>query len=251
VTVIELLAECRESRACAHRRNIASHLCRLARGAQQRIESVPGFRRFDRLEEARLRITTESEGGFDSQRYERSDVILSERAAFTENSRLRNVELISLSPSGEKPLEFACMFKRLLVPIDGSTPSQAAVTLAVDLARDQGAQVIFAHAQEVLAQYAAWEGAAELPPDPKEQIETKEILDQAQLAATGAGVDASTAVVHGDVIEAILTLAEVRAVDLIVMGSHGRSGIGRALLGSKAEGVMRRARVPVLIPPHA
>jgi nucleotide-binding universal stress UspA family protein len=143
------------------------------------------------------------------------------------------------------------VFRRLLVPIDGSAPSNAAVTLAVDLARDQRAQVVFAHAVEVLAeQYAAWEGTAELPSDPAERIVTKEMLDRAQSAATEAGVDASTTVVHGDVIEAILNLAEERGVDLIVMGSHGRSGIARALLGSKAEGMMRRSRVPVLIAPH-
>jgi nucleotide-binding universal stress UspA family protein len=63
-------------------------------------------------------------------------------------------------------------------------------------------------------------------------------------------VDASTTVVHGEVIEAILTLAKERGVDLIVIGSHGRSGIGRALIGSKAEGMIRRSRVPVLIAPH-
>lgn len=143
------------------------------------------------------------------------------------------------------------MFRRLLVPIDGSPPSNAAVTLAVDLARDQRAQVIFAHATEVLAeQYAAWEGAAEVPSDPAERIVTKQMLDQARSAATEAGVDASTTVVHGEVIDAILNLAEERGVDLIVMGSHGRSGIARALVGSKAEGVMRRSRVPVLIAPH-
>lgn len=143
------------------------------------------------------------------------------------------------------------MFRRLLVPIDGSPPSNAAVTLAVDLARDQRAQVIFAHATEVLAErYAAWEGAAELPSEPAEQLVTKETLDRAQSAATVAGVDASTAVVHGEVIEAIMNLVEERGVDLIVMGSHGRSGIARALLGSKAEGMMRRSRVPVLIAPH-
>ncbi len=105
---------------------------------------------------------------------------------------------------------------------------------------------------EVLVeQYAAWEGAAELPSDPAQQIETKEMLDQAQSAAAGAGVDASTTVVHGEVIEAILNLAKERGADLIVMGSHGRSGIERALLGSKAEGMMRRSRIPVLIAPHA
>jgi nucleotide-binding universal stress UspA family protein len=143
------------------------------------------------------------------------------------------------------------MFNRLLVPIDGSAPSRAAVTLAVDLARDQHAQVIFVHATELLVEeYVAWEGTVALASDPGEQIATKEILDLAKSAAVQAGVEASTEVVHGEVVQAVLNLAQERGVDLIVMGSHGRSGIARALIGSKTEGLMRRSRVPVLVAPH-
>ncbi len=141
------------------------------------------------------------------------------------------------------------MFKNLLVPVDGSEPSMAAVKLAIELARDQGARVTFAHATEPV-QVAAWEGAAELPSDPSEQVVTQEMLDRFRAQAAAAGVDASTAVARGDVVDAILDLARVGAADLIVMGSHGRSGLARALVGSKAEGMMRRSRIPVLVAPH-
>jgi nucleotide-binding universal stress UspA family protein len=107
------------------------------------------------------------------------------------------------------------------------------------------------HATELLVEeYAAWEGALALASDPGEQIATKEILDLATSAAVQAGVEASSEVVHGEVVQAVLNLAQERGVDLIVMGSHGRSGIARALIGSKTEGLMRRSRVPVLVAPH-
>ena len=143
------------------------------------------------------------------------------------------------------------MFQRLLVPIDGSAPSNAAVTLAVALASDQRAQVIFGHVRELLAEeYTAWEGAAVVAPVPEEQVITTEILERAKSAAAQAGVEASVEVMHGEVVEAILNLAKEKGVDLIVMGSHGRSGIARALLGSKTEGLMRQSRIPVLVAPH-
>lgn len=142
------------------------------------------------------------------------------------------------------------MFKNLLVPIDGSAPSNAAITLAVAFAKDQGARVIFTHATEpLLDEYAAWEGTVALAPA-GEQVATKQMLEQAVSVATQAGVAAVAEILHGEVVDSVLTFARERGADLIVMGSHGRSGIARALVGSKTEGVMRHSRVPVLVAPR-
>ena len=142
------------------------------------------------------------------------------------------------------------MFTKLLVPIDGSAPSGAAVTLAVEVALDQRAPIVFAHVIELLTEeYVAWEGAAVLPSE-SEQPVAGQLLERATSAAAQAGVEATSAVLHGDVIEAVLNLAQERGVDLVVMGSHGRSGIARALTGSKTEGLLRRSPVPVLVAAH-
>src|SRR5262249_54311836 len=65
----------------------------------------------------------------------------------------------------------------------------------------------------------------------------------------GRGVTAETAVPYGNAAEMILTEAHIHNPDLIIMGTHGRTGLGRLLLGSVADQVMRRANAPVLLVP--
>lgn len=141
------------------------------------------------------------------------------------------------------------MFKKILVPVDGSEPSDSAVALAVTIASDQNAELIFCHALEVV-EYAAWEGATPLPVQPEESTATKMILERAKAAATQAGVSATTRVVSAEVVEGLLTLVRESGADLVVMASHGRSGVARAVIGSKTESFLRRSTVPVLVAPH-
>jgi nucleotide-binding universal stress UspA family protein len=141
------------------------------------------------------------------------------------------------------------VFHNILVPVDGSAPSDSAAALAVKVAADEKATITFAHVVEV-AKLAAMASSSSM--DPTFAVDAartagQEILDGARAKASSAKVTISTVLLEGDTILAILDLARDRNVDLIIVGSHGRGGIQRAILGSVAEGILRRSPVPVLV----
>lgn len=142
-------------------------------------------------------------------------------------------------------------FRKMLVPVDFSPSSTAAIRYAVDLARAFNGTVHVLH---------AWEVPTYLRPDLT--IWSGEIsatlADQVRLGAENAmrefaksnGLEGNPAVtfevVQGTPYNAILTVAKDSGFDLVVMGTHGRTGISHVLLGSVAEKVVRHARCPVL-----
>jgi nucleotide-binding universal stress UspA family protein len=143
------------------------------------------------------------------------------------------------------------LFRSLLVPVDGSDPSNAARTLAVKLAADTNATLVFVNVVEsdkIIASVMPGQGFA----DPTPAIDSlraagTEMLKDAVATATAAGVKATSELLEGDCIETVLSCAASHAVDCIVIGSHGRSGLQRLMLGSVAEGVLRHSTVPVLV----
>ena len=141
------------------------------------------------------------------------------------------------------------MFHNILVPVDGSEPSNSAVVFALRMAAEEHAAVTFAHAVEV-ARIIAMTSTSAIGPqyalDAAMQA-GREILAEARQQAAEGGVKAMTELLEGDCVDSLLDLAERMKADLIVVGSHGRGGISRALLGSVAEGILRRATVPVLV----
>jgi nucleotide-binding universal stress UspA family protein len=147
------------------------------------------------------------------------------------------------------------MFHKILVPIDGSEQSDTAVALALRMAKEDGGEVIFVHAVE-LNKIAALAGPA--PMDPSIAIDAAcqvghELLEDMKKRADQAGVRASIELPEDECIGSVLEIARQRKADLIIVGSHGRSGIPRALIGSVAEGILRRSPIPVLVchaPPH-
>jgi nucleotide-binding universal stress UspA family protein len=141
------------------------------------------------------------------------------------------------------------MFHNVLVPVDGSSPSNAAVDLAFHVAADEGARITFAHVVEVSKLVAM---AAPSSIDPSAAVQAAEeagqaILDRCKKKAAGTKVTVTTSLLEGDAVQSLLALVSERDIDLIILGSHGRSGISRALLGSIAEGVLRRSPIPVLV----
>jgi nucleotide-binding universal stress UspA family protein len=141
------------------------------------------------------------------------------------------------------------MFTKIVVPVDGSEPSNEAVKLALRLASEGQAEVIFVHAVELHKIVAL---AAPAPMDPSYAIDAacaagRELLDQMEEQAESAGVRVACELPEDEVISSVLEVARQRKADLIVVGSHGRSGIPRALLGSVAEGILRRSPIPVLV----
>ena len=138
--------------------------------------------------------------------------------------------------------------KRIMVPVDGSATSNKALAAALDLARDNSATVRLLHCIEVGAFVAGFDYSGQAMLVMRETGE--KILEQALVAATSGGVDADVKLVDrldqrlGD---AVAEAARAWPADLIVLGTHGRHGVGRVLLGSGAEQIIRLAPVPVLV----
>jgi len=147
----------------------------------------------------------------------------------------------------------ATFTRRIVVPTDFSLTAGLALTLAIRFAKLLRAAIDIIHVFPLPAYAApsALPGAFVLPPTP-------EILDgldekMAQLAAKvrQSGVECQTATMEGKASDEIIAHAAKIGADLIVMGTQGRSGVRRMLLGSVAEQVLHKARCPVLIAPAA
>jgi nucleotide-binding universal stress UspA family protein len=139
-------------------------------------------------------------------------------------------------------------FSKILVPVDFSPHSREATLHAVDLARRYNAPITLVHAYQPIV-FAVPESYALYTPDQLANILTEldKQLTIAKLDAeqTGAAkVDAR--LLQGDPAAEIVQLAVDSGYDLIVMGTHGRTGASHLLMGSIAEKVVRRAPCPVL-----
>lgn len=139
------------------------------------------------------------------------------------------------------------MFKRILVPVDGSHTAGKALTLALQLAREHSASVRLVHAMDELALINEYGYGPALVDSIREGAQ--EVLANALTIAKQAGVEADTQLVDEPAQRLGTTVAKVAAswgADLIVVGTHGRRGISRVVLGSGAEQILRNATVPVL-----
>jgi len=133
------------------------------------------------------------------------------------------------------------MYDRILLPTDGSEGSRRAIEHAVAVADEVDATV---HALFVVdtTEYRALDGTT------LESIETsgREGLATVQRAAERANVEVETTVRRGEIDSEILAAVTDIGADAIVMGTHGRTGLDRVLLGSVTERVVREATVPVI-----
>jgi nucleotide-binding universal stress UspA family protein len=140
-------------------------------------------------------------------------------------------------------------FKKILVPIDFSAHSEEAMHVAADLAQHYGGSLTLAYVHEPM-QYALPEGYILYTPEQIAQMTSafQERLTRAQEAVKALGVaQVETRLLQGIVPFEIGELARDEHMDLIVMGTHGRNGVKRALMGSVAERVLRSAPCPVLV----
>jgi len=143
------------------------------------------------------------------------------------------------------------LFGKVLVPVDGSPPSDAAVEFAVRFAADQAAELVFVNICEV-ARVAGMLSSSTMTVDPSyalaaERESGDEALAAAVRMAEQGRIPCQAIHEDGACVDSILSIARREGADVIVVGSHGRSGIARAMLGSVAEGILRRADVPVLV----
>lgn len=136
---------------------------------------------------------------------------------------------------------------KILCPTDFSPSTEAALKYASMLAVEAGATLIIAHVDEYRDASAALGEAALMYVDPRD-VDRSEVRQKLHaLRPTNPHVVYEHRYLEGGPIHEIVAFAEREYVDLIVMGSHGRTGLARLLMGSVAEGVARRAPCPVLI----
>lgn len=144
------------------------------------------------------------------------------------------------------------MYQRILVPVDGSETSTRALVAALQMARESGGRVRALHVIEELAQVIAYDPYGAYPGDLAKVLREsgQKILGDALAMAQSAGVPADSQLTDAAgqrLAEVVLSQAEGWPADLIVVGTHGRRGLSRALLGSGAEQIIRLAPIPVLV----
>lgn len=148
------------------------------------------------------------------------------------------------------------MFRNILVACDGSAPSLRALKAALALARDQDATLHVVHVVDHSTVAMSYDGEIYMPPSYVDAAvaalrETgRKVLARAEGLARRNDQAVRTELVDirgGRVADAILRTAKKTRADLVVLGTHGRRGLRRALLGSDAEAVLRESRVPVLV----
>jgi len=135
-------------------------------------------------------------------------------------------------------------FKSVLCPVDFSNSSDAALQYASILAREADALLTLVHVEETLPEYPADIAGYGMGVVAIERNRSADLL--ANVYPAIKGVHFERRVLKGDPAHEILRFAEQENVDLIVMGTHGRRGLSRLVMGSVAESVLRRAKCPVL-----
>lgn len=143
------------------------------------------------------------------------------------------------------------MFKRILVPVDGSSPSHEAVLMAIKIAREHGSEVRLIHVLEQAAYMAGYDPSTAASGQLYEALLSsgEKILQEAATTVSTAGFRAEVELVRelGRLGDVVASTAAAWNAELVVVGTHGRRGPSRLLLGSGAEQIIRFSHVPVLV----
>jgi len=144
------------------------------------------------------------------------------------------------------------MYKRILVPIDGSPASNLGLNEAIKLAKDQGAKLRLFHLVDEYIGVSSAEGVMLDTSDLLESLRQggKKIIEKAEALARRNGLTPESVMIEsfgGRAADFIVQQAKKWRADLIVLGTHGRRGVKRLVMGSDAEQVVRTTRVPVLL----
>ena len=136
------------------------------------------------------------------------------------------------------------MFENILIPTDGSDTARDAVQTGIDLAAEHEATV---HVLSVIKPVRSRDEGINTDEIMEVVWESRErhVMELAELAEAN-GLVAITEVKQGVAFRDIIDYAKNNDIDLIVMGTHGRTGLGRYLLGSVTEKVVRLSKIPVL-----
>lgn len=142
------------------------------------------------------------------------------------------------------------MFTRVMVPLDGSAEAERALPVAIRIVRASGGSLLLVRVVRSLVEFelgvappATWAPAA----NPGERDEATAYLEEVRQRESLAGVSATTAVYAGPPAAMVLAAATNGGADLIVLTSHGRTGMARWMLGSVTAEVARESPIPVLV----
>jgi nucleotide-binding universal stress UspA family protein len=143
--------------------------------------------------------------------------------------------------------------RRILVATDFSESADAALDAAIELARPNRAALDLVHVYPLPGVSVPFADALWVAsPEMLASLQTRlgEALDQRAARVRAQGLECSAAAVQGAAAQEIVQRAAQGPADVIVIGTHGRSGLSHALLGSVAERVVQHAACPVLVVPH-
>ena len=139
------------------------------------------------------------------------------------------------------------LYKKILIATDGSEPNKKAVSYGIELARLSGAKINVVYVIDTAAfasipMDAGWEMMYELL-----QKEGNEIIEQIVGDAKASGIDIEGSLLEGHPSHEIIEFSQNNDIDVLVLGTLGKGGLDRFLLGSVAEKVTRNSKIPVLV----
>jgi universal stress protein A len=154
--------------------------------------------------------------------------------------------LLSQGSVGAAPRGFA--LREILVPIDFSECSRKALQYAVPMARQFGSRLLLVHVMPVHYFVGSEFGPVDVPvPEQELRENSARALDKLSRDEIGSEVPVTTRVCRGQPVQEIVSVAREERVDLILLSTHGHTGLKHVLLGSVAENVVRYAPCPVLV----
>lgn len=138
-------------------------------------------------------------------------------------------------------------FKKIFIATDGSEQNRRAIEYGIELAKIAGGKIFVGYVVDTAAfasipMDAGWEMMYELM-----ETEANEAVQKVEVLAKQAGIDVETILLEGHPSNEIIEFSQKNGIDVIVMGTLGKSGLDRFLLGSVAEKVTRNSTVPVLV----
>ena len=143
------------------------------------------------------------------------------------------------------------MYKKILVPLDGSDRAEGILPHVEELAKRYGSQVVFMRVVEGDYFVPGYQEVVDISGYEQEYARRKKevetYLEGMKSRFSEKGIDNKVIVSYDSVVQSILNTAETEGVDLIAIASHGRSGLARAFYGSVASGVLNRIDRPLLI----
>jgi nucleotide-binding universal stress UspA family protein len=140
------------------------------------------------------------------------------------------------------------MYKKILVPLDGSTLAEAALPHAEAIAKSEGAEIILLRIPMMPAtEFFAREPSIAIKIQEDEEANAKEYLNTKLDELKKEHIPASIIMLEGSVPDTILAIAEETGADMIAMSTHGRTGVQRWLMGSVADRVVHHAHIPVML----